>query len=108
MNTPWDVVPSNVLGDNAVGHAADYGLNFMTGGILARGGKPLDDHKFVAGISSSAQVGWKYAGFMSGLSKKALFALIASGWSMEQAVQIMRDKHAEQKQRRDHNGPRRT
>lgn len=90
MNTQWDVEPSNVLGKNKAGFAADYGLNFMTGGILARGGKPLDDHNFVSGISSTAQVGWKYAGFMSGLSKKALLALIASGWSLEQAVQILK------------------
>lgn len=83
-----------ILGDNTVGHAADYGLNFMTGGILARDGKPLDDHTFVSGISSSAQVGWKAAGFLSGLSKKALFALIASGWSMEQAVHILSDKRS--------------
>lgn len=94
MNTPWDVAPSNVLGKNRVGYAADYGLNFMTGGILARGGEPLDDHRFVSGISSSAQMGWKYVGFMSGLSKKALFALIATGWSMEQAVQILSDGRA--------------
>jgi hypothetical protein len=106
MNTPWDVAPSNVLGENTVGHAADYGLNFMTGGILARDGKPLDDHTFVSGISSTAQIGWKAAGFLSGLSKKALFALIASGWSMEQAVHILSEKRAEK--RRDHKGPRRT
>ena len=92
MNTPWDVAPSNILGKNKAGYIADYGLNFMTGGILARGGKPLDDHKFVSGISSSAQMGWKYVGFMSGLSKKALFSLIAAGWSMEQAVQILSEK----------------
>lgn len=92
MNTPRDVVPSNVLGANIVGHVADYGLNFMTGGILARGGKPLDDHTFVSGISSSAQIGWKTVGFLSGLSKKALVALIASGWSIEQAVQILSER----------------
>lgn len=94
MNTPWDVAPSNVLGKNKAGYAADYGLNFMTGGILARDGKPLDDHTFVSGITSSAQMGWKYAGFMSGLSKKTLFALIASGWSIEQAVQILSEERA--------------
>lgn len=94
MNTPWDVAPSNVLGKNKAGYAADYGLNFMTGGILARDGKPLDDHTFVSGISSSVQMGWKYAGFMSGLSKKALFALIAMGWSTEQAVQILSEERA--------------
>lgn len=90
INTPWDVAPSNVLGKNKMGYAADYGLNFMTGGILARHGEPLDDHKFVSGISSSAQMGWKTAGFLSGLSKKALFSLIAAGWSVEQAEQILR------------------
>lgn len=101
INTSRDVAPSMIFGDNIVGHAADYGLNFMTGGILARNGKPLDDHTFVAGISSSAQIGWKAAGFLSGLSKKALFALIASGWSMEQAVHILSER------RRDRKGPRR-
>lgn len=93
INTPWDVAPSNVLGKNLLGYGADYGLNFMSGGILARGGKRLDDHKLVAGVSSSAQMGWKYAGFMSGLSKKGLLALIALGWSIEQAVQILTHEH---------------
>ena len=97
INTQRDVVPSNVLGKNKVGYAADYGLNFMTGGILARDGKPLDDHRFVSGISSSSQVGWKFAGFMSGLSKKALLALIAMGWSTEQAVQILSEKRAKKR-----------
>lgn len=94
MNTPWDVAPSNVLGKNKAGKIADYGLNFMTGGILARDGELLDDHKFVSGISSSAQMGWKFVGFKSGLSKKALFALIAAGWSMEQAVHKLSEKRA--------------
>lgn len=94
MNTPWDVAPSNVLGKNKAGYAADYALNFMSGGILARDGVILDDHKFVSGISSSAQMGWKYVGFMSGLSKKALFALIAAGWSLEQAVHQLSERRA--------------
>ena len=90
INTQWDVAPSDFLGQNGIGSAADYGLNFMSSGILARGGKNLDDHTLASGMASSAQIGWKAAGFLSGLSKKVLVAMIASGWSFEQAVHYLR------------------
>lgn len=89
LNTSKDVVPSYVLGKNLAGTAADKTVNFFSGGIFSREGKPLTEHNLVAGLASVAQIPWKIVAYQYGISKEALGSLIMAGWSIEQATHYL-------------------
>jgi len=85
INTQLDFQPSNYLG-GFVGAAADFPVNFFSGGMLARGGEPLTDHTIAAGAASMALPAHKAVAFYHGMSKAALASLILTGYVFDKSV----------------------
>ena len=81
-----DFQPSDYVGDNFIGRAANFPVNFFSGGILARGGEPLTDHVVASGLASMALPGHKWAAYKSGMSKAALASLIFAGYAVDKSV----------------------
>lgn len=55
--------------------------------MLARDDRErLTDHNIVAGVASMALPGYKYAGYMSGMSKQALLSMILTGYMADLTV----------------------